>query len=374
MSERFAVTQTSDERRASSPWQVGGYREDGTRVRRYFPSKFAAQQEAAKLNAEANRTGLLGRLTDAQRIEAEKCFALLEPYGVSLIAAVEHHVAHLKATKVSCTVAEAVAEMLEEKRVLGKSARYIAEAKHQLQRLIEAMGDRKVSSVTARDLREWLAARKLKPVSYNNARCYLGILWAFCVRCEYTEENPVKKIVGATEPSLRPGILTPAAMRALIAVAREHQPCTLPLILIQAFAGLRASEAQRLRWEQVKLDRGIIDLNADETKTGHRRLVTIRPNLAAFLATMERGDGLVCAGYQRHLPALRPLLAQKGHKWPSNALRHSFASYHLADCEDAAKTALQLGHDSTKQLFEHYREVVTPEEAAKWWEIGLVSI
>ena len=55
--------------------------------------------------------------------------------------------------------------------------------------------------------------------------------------------------------------------------------------------------------------------------------------------------------------------------WPSNALRHSFASYHIAKFNDSAKLALQLGHVGQDIIFRHYREVVTPEEAKRYWSI-----
>jgi integrase len=56
-------------------------------------------------------------------------------------------------------------------------------------------------------------------------------------------------------------------------------------------------------------------------------------------------------------------------KWASNGLRHSFASYHLAGFEDAAKLALEMGHTNQELIFRHYRELVTPHQAEKWWEI-----
>lgn len=56
-------------------------------------------------------------------------------------------------------------------------------------------------------------------------------------------------------------------------------------------------------------------------------------------------------------------------KWPSNALRHGFASYHLAKFEDAAKLALALGHADQELIFRNYRELVTPNQAAKYWDI-----
>jgi integrase len=55
--------------------------------------------------------------------------------------------------------------------------------------------------------------------------------------------------------------------------------------------------------------------------------------------------------------------------WPSNALRHSYASYHLAHFQDAPKTALQLGHTDTDMVFSYYRQRVRPAAAKAWWSI-----
>jgi integrase len=56
-------------------------------------------------------------------------------------------------------------------------------------------------------------------------------------------------------------------------------------------------------------------------------------------------------------------------EWPHNALRHSFASYRLAATQDAPRTALELGHASPQLVFQHYREVVAPEDAARYWQV-----
>ena len=55
--------------------------------------------------------------------------------------------------------------------------------------------------------------------------------------------------------------------------------------------------------------------------------------------------------------------------WPDNALRHSFASYHLAHHKNAGDLALQMGHTDTKLIFQSYRELVTAKEAATYWAI-----
>ena len=63
-------------------------------------------------------------------------------------------------------------------------------------------------------------------------------------------------------------------------------------------------------------------------------------------------------------------VAAKIHHWPSNALRHSFASYHLAHFNDAAALALQLGHTDAGLVFQHYRQIVKPKDAEKYWNLS----
>ena len=59
--------------------------------------------------------------------------------------------------------------------------------------------------------------------------------------------------------------------------------------------------------------------------------------------------------------------------WPENALRHSFASYHLALFKNAADTALQLGHHDSRVTFSHYRELVKPKDAERYWNLRPAS-
>jgi hypothetical protein len=51
-----------------------------------------------------------------------------------------------------------------------------------------------------------------------------------------------------------------------------------------------------------------------------------------------------------------------------NALRHSYGSYRLAIIQDASKVSFEMGN-SPKMVFEHYREIVTPEQALAWFAI-----
>lgn len=55
-------------------------------------------------------------------------------------------------------------------------------------------------------------------------------------------------------------------------------------------------------------------------------------------------------------------------EWKHNALRHSFISYRLAEIQNAAQVALEAGN-SPQMIFKHYRELVRPAEAKKWFAI-----
>jgi integrase len=57
-------------------------------------------------------------------------------------------------------------------------------------------------------------------------------------------------------------------------------------------------------------------------------------------------------------------------RWPNNGLRHSFASYRLAQIHDAPRVAAELGHTSPQMLYSTYRELVLPEDAGRYWKLA----
>ena len=124
-------------------------------------------------------------------------------------------------------------------------------------------------------------------------------------------------------------------------------------------------------WREVDIERRHIEVKAAKAKNAQRRLVAITENLAAWLEPLRQLAGPVrppSITYRRKFGAA--LKTGKIENWPHNALRHSFASYHLAHHHDAAKTALELGHTESATLFRHYRELVRPEDARAFWTIS----
>jgi integrase len=132
-------------------------------------------------------------------------------------------------------------------------------------------------------------------------------------------------------------------------------------LAVRYFAGLRSAEAHRIRESDLKLDQGFLEVPASKSKTRSRRLVTIQPNLVAWLAL---GGELRAVGDM----TIRKVIKLSKVEWVHNATRHSFVSYHLAEFQNAAKSALEAGH-SEQMLFSHYRALVSPAAAKEFWGI-----
>jgi integrase len=140
------------------------------------------------------------------------------------------------------------------------------------------------------------------------------------------------------------------------------------MLAIGAFAGLREAEIQRLDWSEIDLARGHIEVKAAKAKSARRRIVPIQPNLTAWLQPYSGMTGpVVPAGARRKLARVRK--ATKLTRWPNNGLRHSFASYRLAEINNAPHVSVELGHTSPQMLYGTYRELVLPTEAERYWKV-----
>lgn len=339
---------------------------DGKWVRKYFHTKGEAQTYCELKNTELLNLGREAlEFPSWLRVMAQEGRRRLEPHGKTIDDAVSFYLDHLAKLKKSVLLTQAVNELIENRKAAGASEVYCYDLHLRLGRFCRDFPESNTEQISTQDLDEWLVGLNVAAVTRNTYRRDLTTLFSFCVTRGYSSSNPAEGTRAAKEVAQPVGILTVDEMTRLLSALPKS---LVPYVAIGAFAGLRAAEVERLDWEHVDLEGGHIEVTAKNSKTARRRLVTILPNLNAWLEPLKAPNGPVIPANLRWL--LLDAREKAGLKrWPSNALRHSYASYHLAHFNDAAALALQMGHTTTSMIFEHYREVVKPKDAARYWEI-----
>jgi integrase len=314
---------------------------------------------------------------DTMAVEYRDARRLLR--GGSLLDAARYYAAHHLHDIPSRTVTEVYAEMLKAKQQEGLSKCYLDDLES---RLGKFAGDfqKQISAVTGAEIRNWIQQMDIANRTRNNFRLAIQTLFCYAKSQRYLIPDwaemanvPLWKV--KQEPV---EIFTPTEMGTLLAAAPDP---LLPYLAIGAFAGLRTAEIKRLNWAKVNLETGYITMDACITKTNSRRLVPITPNLKAWLTPHAKPSGPVLTlahvdnDISRLVESTRPVdpanpdkLQDPEVSWRHNALRHSFCSYRLAIVKNAAQVALEAGN-SPKIIFQHYRELVTEQEATQWFAI-----
>ena len=341
------------------------WRQGGKRQLRYFKREkdakiFAGEKEIELLNE--------GRKHSEITRDERQAILLARENGFPVRKAVEFYIDHQAAICRSIPVEDAIEEFLSIREAEGKSLAHLKDLRLRLGAFSASHSKLLAAEIDTRLIDRWLAALRVGSQTRLNYRRVVHNFFSFACARDYASSNPVTRASKFKVVTKPPGILSVAQVRRILEAC---SPEILPAVAIGAFAGLRKAEIERLDWRNVDMTRGFIEVSAANSKTAQRRLVTISPNLKTWLDPLGKESGPVFPHesiYKRLFAAAR----QAGGiiSWPANALRHSFASYHLAHYQDAAKTALQLGHTESGTLFRHYRELVTQQEAAAFWNIS----
>lgn len=364
-SRKIAVRRYGDANRPHLKFVVN-CREAKKRKRTFFETREEATDFARIKNAELKRNGVEGaEFPTSLRVMAQECKDALSNYGKTIKDATDFLVSHLKASEKSCTTATLVGELIAAKKVDGASARYLDDLDSRLNRFANDFDGQKVATITSAQIDNWLRALQLSPVSRNNFRRVLIVMFNYAVRCGYATSNPAANTAKAKAVDQAPGILIITQTARLLEAA---SPELLPYVAIGAFAGLRRAELERLDWSDVQFDSELIEVTAEKAKTARRRFVKMQPNLREWLLPVRKHKGRVTPDdFRKQFDAARTAAGIA--EWPDNALRHSFASYHLAHFKDAAALALEMGHTDSGMIFEHYRQLVRPKDAERYWNI-----
>lgn len=278
------------------------------------------------------------------------------------------------------------------------SASHLAALKNRLKRFVSYFDTAEpAGSVTTEGVEKAMASMRaggMSPQTVKGIRTAAHGLFQWALDRDLVSANPVTR---AKAPKVRQGevgTISTSQLKGLLRTALSLAPRSVPALAVWAFCGVRRAELCRLRFQDLDLKRKELRISAQAAKTGVARFVPIPAALIAWLAVaktagvapigklvpggMKKGaDGKLVPDdteqksegqLNRWLREIRPKAGLV--EWPSNALRHSFASHAAAMHEDFAKVAAWLGHARDPRLLvARYRHAVAKGEGKAWFDV-----
>lgn len=358
----------------------------------------AEQHAKAKIKELASGVAHVGTLTPRETVIVTESISIARELGVPLLEAMRQfaeaakiltgqgsvvdaarvYVQHASRREIPRkTLSEVVSEFLIYIETTGLSKQYLRDSRARLERAAKAMRTQ-ILNITTAEIEAWLEAQgKRSPRAHNNDRNAISTLFRFARKKGYLRREietaadavPKRKDIGGDIQ-----ILTPSNFALLL----SNTPTVfLPYVALGGLAGLRTAEISRLEWEEIDFQQGHIVISARKAKTASRRIVPLCDALKSWLAPLAKTSGQVMPyaneqSLMNQWSRAKALMVDGNGKplvsIPTNALRHSYASYRLALLEDAAKVALEMGN-SPRKLFSNYRQLTTKSVAEKWFAI-----
>ncbi|MEI8120788.1 MAG: tyrosine-type recombinase/integrase [bacterium] len=358
-------------------WVVDlGVTQAGKRERKTFASEAKAQKFIRQHRKDqarwAGRQVVLERKIgeDADRLSNDHlrdAIVALEILhgGATLTEAAKFFAEHTVLPGNKRTVAELATDFVQTKIAAGRRPDSIRDMRARLGMLTRDFQDTPVNEITALDLERWLDARSAKGVHRLNFRQVFQNFFNFGIKRGVCRINPATAIEKPSIDEKIPSILTTAAAEKLMLTAHNKSPEMVPYFAIAIFAGIRPTELRKLDWSCVDLNARRIRVVPETAKKRRMRYVDISENLVAWLSPHKQEEGLISSS-RKYFDYVKK---EAGIDWEPDILRHSFGSYHLARHDNAALTSLQMGHMRTDVLFNHYRDLVTRQDADKFWGI-----
>lgn len=349
---------------ASGAWRADIYKAGKPRIVRQFKTQSAAK---AFIDGEVVRQANDDHppLTARQLLDAQEAIALLPP-GATLAQAARA-LAASGASFEDMEITRAVDLFIADKVSADCRHDTISAYRTYTNPLRNDFKGRSVADVSTSELVAWLDAKGQKGRNRNNYRNTWRTLWAWAIARGYARFNPALGITKAKETVGDAGIFTPDEAKQLLRFAVEMDPPLVRSIAIGLFAGLRPKEIERLTWPQNGPHAtNSIRVDSSVAKTREKRHVKILPVLRAWLDAYPSDEPLCGPNYRHRMKRVRD---EAKVPWPHDVLRHSFASYHLALFRDEVATQYELGHADRDILYNHYRDIVTHEDAVSYFSI-----
>lgn len=366
------ITTCKTQKNGKTAWRVE-WRSEGKRVRHFHPTRASAEAEADQLRrqeADAGRVWLT--LSARERSEFLHILAEIREAGLTLRQVWDNHSAPAAPTAKPVTIADAIDACLADKHRINLRPNYVKGLERYLRMFARGRESAMIGEFTSEDIRAWIDARREKPATQHSNLGRIASLFAFAVESGMIPATPVRGLKRPKFDQAPPRILSVREAAKLLALAHRHVPKLTAWLALCLFAGVRPEEADAVTWGNVRLDADppVAVIAAEGSKVRRRRLVPLPIAAQGWLRVAKSlGVRLPMPTKTRkaHQIKLRNLMGWAA--WPQDVLRHSAASYLIASQQDVGKVARALGN-SPDILLRHYTELVSVQDAAKFWRLS----
>ncbi|MEI6562573.1 MAG: tyrosine-type recombinase/integrase [Verrucomicrobiota bacterium] len=293
-----------------------------------------------------NAQAAVGQLTASKILAAAAAYNMLGE--ASLTDAVEFYLKHARPEGGVKTFNDLLQFYLHRKKAKGVSPNHLAGVRSIGENFARKFGKKPVSLIEQMAVEKWINKLKLEPVTIGNYIRNLRSIFRQAQKRGWCTSNPFTNVETPRVNSKEIACLTPKEVARLFV----HCPSDFrPLLALKIFAGLRISELLQLDWRQIRKEEVIVQ--AQQSKTRGRRVITIQPNLARWLALAKPEEGPLWKKCQKafHNAIVRIATAAEV-KLESNHFRKTFGSYHYAKFKNENLTAAEMGN-SPKVIFGH---------------------
>lgn len=331
------------------------YRTKGKLKTKYFASMRQAHLWAKQWKDQVAASGITSTVTADELAAVMQSRAEIAELDATLAEVIAAGLAVVRARAKGVTVTTLVGRRLDYMRLRGGSKEHLANTTARLRDFQTAFGKRPAALITTAEIDAWLSGLSVGPRTTANFRDSLHAMFSNGVRLGLIEINPVTKAMRTSYRSGTISIFTLDQIPELLHAAVAHD--CLAFVVLGLFAGLRRSEILRLT--PVDFGPGWVRITKGKTR-GSRRVVHLNDTARAWLP-----EDPATKLSTRQIDNLHDGLS---FPWPTNGLRHSFASYHLAHFRDLNRLAADMG-SSPGVIRREYAELVSPQDAAAFWRL-----
>jgi len=370
-----------ENRNGSFAWRVDG-RLNGVRIRRNFKTQEEASAEKAMLEIkvaqiESGRPNEIATFLTLEQVrDAEAAFRRLDPAGLSLLFSADFTLANYSKPAREMLLTDAAKEYLalreREHDQHALSYAHLRNIQKDMKHLTCAFKGERLAQLTSQRLADYCArgAPALKTVATR--RGILGTFFKFAYQHDWIAANPVDKIPRTRMPRRRASAdtLPVAKVRELMAFVETYRGGELATFYaLCLFAGirpcLRNGEIAKLKPEHIRLDDGTILITPEVSKVHEKRIITLQPNLAAWLRAYPLENHPIIPS--KHIRNTRAEISKR-FALTHDVLRHTFISMFVAKFRSLGEAALQAGNSETI-IRKHYLDLKGKEEAEQFFGI-----